>query len=64
MGESYIEYEDGEKEYYDLRVDPWQLHNEIADAQRAERLAQLSQILSTLKDCQAAGCRAADGGGP
>ena len=64
VGESYIEYEDGEKEYYDLRVDPWQLRNASADPHNAERLAQLSQILSALKDCEGAGCRAADGGGP
>ncbi len=64
VGESYIEYEDGGKEYYDLRVDPWQLRGAHADPQSAERLAQLSQTLSALKDCEGAGCRAADGGGP
>jgi N-acetylglucosamine-6-sulfatase len=62
VGESYIEYESGEKEYYDLRVDPWQLRSTHAAPQNAERLAQLSETLSVLEDCEAAGCRTADGG--
>jgi N-acetylglucosamine-6-sulfatase len=63
-GESYIEYKNGEKEYYDLRMDPWQLRSAHTDPQNAERLAQLSRTLSVLKDCQGEGCRTADGGGP
>ena len=63
-GESYIEYGNGDREYYDMRVDPWELHNAYGDPQNAERVEQLSQVLSTLKDCKAAGCRAADGGPP
>ena len=61
-GESYIEYEDGEKEYYDLRVDPWQIQSAHAAPQNAERLAQLSETLSVLEDCEAAGCRTAEVG--
>ncbi len=61
-GESYIEYESGEKEYYDLRVDPWQLRSGHAAPQNAERLAQLSKTLSGLESCEAAECRTADGG--
>ncbi len=61
-GESYIEYESGEKEYYDLRADPWQLRSAHAAPQNVERLAQLSVTLSGLEDCERAGCRAADGG--
>ena len=61
-GESYIEYEDGEKEYYDLRVDPWQLRSTHADLKNAERLATLSATLSDLKGCRGARCRTADGG--
>jgi N-acetylglucosamine-6-sulfatase len=62
-GESYIEYENGEKEYYDLRVDPWQLHSAANAPENAERLAQLSRTLSVLEDCEGEGCRTADGGG-
>jgi N-acetylglucosamine-6-sulfatase len=61
-GESYIEYENSEKEYYDLAVDPWQLQSTHADPENAERLATLSAILSDLKGCQGAGCRKVDGG--
>ena len=61
-GESYIEYENGEKEYYDLAVDPWQLQSAHAAPENAERLATLSATLSDLKGCQRAGCRTADGG--
>ncbi len=61
-GESYIEYENGEKEYYNLAVDPWQLQSEHAAPENAGRLAALSATLSALKGCQGAGCRAADGG--
>ena len=28
-GSNYTRYEDGEKEYYDLRLDPYQLHNAL-----------------------------------
>jgi N-acetylglucosamine-6-sulfatase len=61
-GESYIEYESGEKEFYDLRVDPWQLQSAHAAPQNIERLAQLSETLSVLEGCEGARCRAADGG--
>jgi arylsulfatase A-like enzyme len=61
-GESYIEYESGEKEYYDLRVDPWQPRSGHAMPQNAERLARLSKTLSGLESCEAAECRTADGG--
>jgi N-acetylglucosamine-6-sulfatase len=59
-GESYIEHETGEKEYYDLAADPWQLEN--AAPENAERAAALSATLSDLEDCEGAECRAADGG--
>jgi hypothetical protein len=61
-GESYIEYENGEEEYYDLTVDPWQLRSAHAAPENAQRLAQLSRSLSILEGCEGAGCRRADGG--
>jgi arylsulfatase A-like enzyme len=61
-GESYVEYDNGEKEYYDLTVDPWQLRSTHGAPENAERLAQLSATLSVLESCEGAGCRRADGG--
>jgi N-acetylglucosamine-6-sulfatase len=60
--ESYVEWESGEKEYYDLTEDPWQLESAHAAPENAERLAQLSETLSVLEECEGAGCRRADGG--
>ena len=61
-GETYVEYDSGEKEYYDLRADPWQLDSAHAAPENAKRLKKLSAILSDLKSCAGRGCRAADGG--
>jgi hypothetical protein len=33
--EVYIEYESGETEYYDLKIDPYQLENRPQDAPQA-----------------------------
>ena len=57
--ETYVEYASGEKEYYDLRQDPYQLQNRAASLSR-ERLAKLSASVSALKACAAAQCRAAE----
>jgi N-acetylglucosamine-6-sulfatase len=35
VGSNYTRYEDGEKEYYDLRVDPYQLHNAFGSSDTA-----------------------------
>ena len=53
--EVYVEYADGEKEYYDLRVDPYELENRPQDAPQA-----MKGELATLKDCAGDGCRRAD----
>src|SRR5215217_1483275 len=34
-GSNYTRYEDGEKEYYDLRLDPYQLHNALGPSDNA-----------------------------
>ena len=59
-GETYLEYETGEKEYYDLAVDPWQLESAHAAPTNAERLGALSETISDLKVCSGKGCHAAD----
>jgi arylsulfatase A-like enzyme len=61
-GETYIEYKSGEKEYYDLRTDPWQLESGHADRENAQRIGELSAHLSELKSCARESCRSADGG--
>ena len=61
-GETHVRYESGEREYYDLAEDPWQLRSGHAKPENAQRLNELSAVLSDLKSCAGAGCRAADGG--
>jgi N-acetylglucosamine-6-sulfatase len=53
--EVYVEYMSGEKEYYDLKKDPYQLENRPQDAPRA-----IKDKLSALKECAGDGCRRAD----
>ena len=51
----YVEYADGEKEYYDLRADPYQLENRPQDAPQT-----MESELAGLRDCAGDGCRRAD----
>ncbi len=53
--EVYVEYANGEKEYYDLKTDPYQLENRPEDAPQATK-----ETLGALKDCAGDGCRKAD----
>ncbi len=46
----YVQYSDGEIEFYDLRNDPFELHN-IAGRLTYRQLAQLYFELRTLKNC-------------
>lgn len=55
----YVEYATGEREYYDLAADPYELQNQAAHLDSV-RLARLSQMLHRLATCAGAGCRAAD----
>jgi arylsulfatase A-like enzyme len=52
----YVEYATGEKELYDLREDPYEMHN-LARTSSPALLAELSQRLSSLKHCAGAACR-------
>ena len=49
----YVEYKDGEREFYDLRTDPFELHN-LAPTMTLLQLFQLHQELLTLERCQGA----------
>jgi arylsulfatase A-like enzyme len=56
---TYVEYEDGEREYYDTTTDPWQLTNTAASLPPA-RAAVLHDALAAAKACHgAAACWAA-----
>lgn len=50
---TYIEYRDGEREYYDLRNDPDQLRN-VYDLLSFEEQISLSETLSALRACHRA----------
>jgi N-acetylglucosamine-6-sulfatase len=53
-GETYVEYPiTGEKEYYELANDPWQLTSAQLAAENTERIEALSKALSELQHCSA-----------
>ncbi len=56
--ELYVEYVDGDREYYDLRRDPAELHN-IAATLSASRLASLHRTLAALAGCRGVTCQSA-----
>lgn len=53
--EVYVEYTDGEREYYDLRRDPNELRNAVTTLP-ATRLNQLSAMLHNLEHCSGKNC--------
>ncbi len=55
----YIEYASGERELYDLRVDPYELSN-LASAAPPALLSSLAERLHALQRCNGAGCRAVE----
>jgi hypothetical protein len=52
----YAEYENGELEFYDLTIDPYQLQNTASTLDPAFQ-AQLHAQLELLKTCSAESCR-------
>jgi N-acetylglucosamine-6-sulfatase len=46
----YVEYADGEREFYDLRSDPFELHNRVGSLTRSQ-LALLHRELLRMKRC-------------
>jgi N-acetylglucosamine-6-sulfatase len=56
-----VEYADGEREYYDLATDPYELDNTIGTV-GAGRIAELHARLLTLEQCHdQPGCAAGPG---
>ncbi|MDW5598525.1 sulfatase [Conexibacter stalactiti] len=54
----YVEYADGEREFYDRRVDPEELDN-IVDELSPERLERLAASVQAMRTCVGVGCRQA-----
>ncbi|GAA4499132.1 hypothetical protein GCM10023191_045470 [Actinoallomurus oryzae] len=54
--EVYVEYADGEREYYDLAKDPDELDNTVGRVP-AKRLARLRSTLHRLEKCSGTACR-------
>ena len=52
----YLEYANGEREYYDLVNDPYQLTSRHGDAATATRRTALASRLAQLKTCVGAAC--------
>lgn len=59
----YVEYEAGERELYDLRKDPYELHN-LYDSAAPDLISELDARLDALRDCAGEGCRAAENAPP
>lgn len=60
--ELYVEHRNGEREYYDMDSDPYQLENAADDPANRQRISELSGRVADLKTCAGAGCRAAEDG--
>lgn len=54
--EMYVEYDNGENEYYDLRADPLQLDN-LARQASPSTISRLSARVAALRRCRGASCR-------
>jgi N-acetylglucosamine-6-sulfatase len=55
----YVEYETGERELYDLQVDPYELKN-IYESANPSLIEDLKKELGTLRGCADAGCQEAE----
>ncbi|HUH98547.1 MAG TPA: sulfatase [Anaerolineales bacterium] len=58
-GYTYVEYQGGFRELYDLKQDPYELNN-IASTADSNLLSQLSAWLKSLAACSGPSCRTAD----
>jgi arylsulfatase A-like enzyme len=54
--ELYVEYDNSENEYYDLRADPYELNN-LSRGASSSTLSRLSARVTALKACRGASCR-------
>lgn len=56
QSEIYVEYDNGENEYYDLKADPLELNN-LARQASSSTINRLSARVAALKGCRGASCR-------
>lgn len=56
-GYTYVEYEPGARELYDLTTDPWQLDNHAGDPAYAEVQRTLADLTEQLRGCRGDACR-------
>lgn len=54
---TYVEYETGERELYDLQADPHELHSRHDDPEYAAVQRELAVKLERLRDCTGLTCR-------
>jgi len=61
---TYVEYETGERELYDLAADPYELENLLYNPtpESEAKAAELSARLDALKNCAGGACREAENG--
>ena len=45
----YVEYQNGDREFYDLTIDPYQLRNRVTDAAYRRVIRRLRQQLAALR---------------
>ena len=57
----YVEYDTGEREFYDLEKDPYELRNTYEGAD-PDLLRRLQERLGAMRGCAGADCRAVEGG--
>jgi N-acetylglucosamine-6-sulfatase len=55
----YAEHLNGERELYDLKTDPYELHNLAGEPAKADLEADLAQRLAALRDCAGSACDSA-----
>jgi N-acetylglucosamine-6-sulfatase len=59
----YVEYKAGDRELYDLREDPYELHS-LHDSADKDLISKLDARLDALRDCAGKGCRTAEDAPP
>jgi arylsulfatase A-like enzyme len=59
----YVEYAAGERELYDLRKDPYELHS-LHDSADPALISKLDARLDALRNCAGEGCRSAENAPP
>ncbi len=55
----YVVWSYGAKELYDLRKDPYEMHNVVADPDYDAIRTRLAHKLKLLRDCRGSGCMVA-----